>query len=327
MINRRRFIAISASVAGCSLLGQSVTEASARSTVVWRGKALGAIASLSIHHHDRATAERLVRKVVAETERLEQIFSLYRPDSSLSQLNRLGALAAPPADLVTLLERCLVAWELTDGVFDPTVQPLWKLLADHFSRAGADQAGPVPEEIRKSLSLVGFDKVVFDRNRVSFGKRGMALTLNGIAQGYITDRAVDVLRRGGIETSIVDMGEIRALGSKPDGEPWLVGVRGAQFNQEPPRSIGIVNKAVATSSGKGFAFDTAMKYTHLLDPRSGSSASGRESVTVIAPDAVSADALSTAFSLMSRDAIRLVSRSRPEIQAFLTSSVGVTSLL
>jgi thiamine biosynthesis lipoprotein len=327
MIDRRRFIAISAAAAGCSLLGQSVTEASARNTVVWRGKALGAIASLSIHHHDRASAERLVRQVVTETERLEQVFSLYRSDSSLSRLNRLGALAAPPADLITLLERCRVAWELTDGVFDPTVQPLWRLLADHFSRAGVDQSGPVPEEIRKALSLVGFDKVVFDRNRVSFGKRGMALTFNGIAQGYITDRAVNILRRGGIETSIVDMGEIRALGSKPDGEPWLVGIRGAQFNQEPHRSISIVNKAAATSSGKGFAFDTAMKYTHLLDPRDGSTASGQESVTVIAPDAVSADALSTAFGLMSRDAIRLVSRRRPGIQAFLTSSGGVTSAL
>ncbi|MBX3584436.1 MAG: FAD:protein FMN transferase [Rhizobiaceae bacterium] len=327
MIDRRRFIAISAAAAGCSLLGQSVTEASARNTVVWRGKALGAIASLSIHHHDRASAERLVRQVVTETERLEQVFSLYRSDSSLSRLNRLGALAAPPADLITLLERCRVAWELTDGVFDPTVQPLWRLLADHFSRAGVDQSGPVPEEIRKALSLVGFDKVVFDRNRVSFGKRGMALTFNGIAQGYITDRAVNILRRGGIETSIVDMGEIRALGSKPDGEPWLVGIRGAQFDQEPHRSISIVNKAAATSSGKGFAFDTAMKYTHLLDPRDGSTASGQESVTVIAPDAVSADALSTAFGLMSRDAIRLVSRRRPGIQAFLTSSGGVTSAL
>src|SRR5690606_35645408 len=96
--------------------------------VTWRGWALGAEASLTIHHPDRAVAERLVRRVVAEVERLEQIFSLYRPDSTLSQLNRAGALAAPPSDLVAVLEASGRVWKASSGAFDPTVQPLWKLL-------------------------------------------------------------------------------------------------------------------------------------------------------------------------------------------------------
>lgn len=225
-LSRRRFIAISAAAVGCSLMISGARASAASEVVTWRGQALGAQALLVIHHHDRAAAERLVREVVAEVERLEQIFSLYRPDSALSQLNRVGALAAPPPDLVTLLEASREVWELSEGAFDPTVQPLWRLLAEHFSRPSADPAGPPAARLQYALALVGFDKLVFSQDRIAFARRGMALTLNGIAQGYITDRAVEVLRQGGIGKSMVDMGEIRALGTRPDGSPWRVGIEG-----------------------------------------------------------------------------------------------------
>src|SRR5690606_9395837 len=101
------------------------------------------------------------------------------------------------------------------------------LYARHFSAAGADPAGPSHEQHREALALVGFDKIRFSRDRVSFSRAGMALTFNGIAQGYITDRVVDLLREGGIASSLVDMGEIRTLGVKPDKAPWTVAVDGA----------------------------------------------------------------------------------------------------
>jgi thiamine biosynthesis lipoprotein len=326
MMNRRRFIAISAAAAGCSLAWSGVAAAAPTGTVTWRGKALGASASLTIHHHDEARAEGLVRQVVQEVERLEQVFSLYRADSALSQLNRQGALAAPPPDLVALLEAGRTAWEVTAGAFDPTVQPLWLLLAEHFSRAGAAPDGPARDRIAETLELVGFDKVAFDRNRIAFGRRGMALTLNGIAQGYITDRAVDILRRGGIENSLVDMGEIAALGSNADGAPWRIGIEAAD-RIEPAASVSLVNRAAATSSGGGFAFDAASRFSHLLDPRDGTSARRHRSVTVIAPEATSADAFSTAFALMPRDAIRQVMQSRPELGVYLARRDGSASFL
>lgn len=313
-LNRRRFIGISAACAGLTLLPFGRAAMAEAHPVTWNGQALGAQATLVIHHHDRLAAERLVEQAVAEVARLERIFSLYREDSALVELNRLGALAAPPADLVELLKTSQQAWAATGGAFDPTVQPLWTLYARHFSAAGADKAGPPHEQLREVLGRVGFDKVKFSRDRISFSRPGMALTFNGIAQGYITDRVVDLLREGGIASSLVDMGEIRTLGVKPDKAPWKVAVDGAPMGDDLSATLEVVDKAVATSSVEGFHFDGAGRFNHLLDPRSGATAGQWKSMTVIAPDAAAADALSTAFNLMDADAIARIVRARNGIE-------------
>ncbi len=225
---RRRFIGISAAAAGLALLPFGAIAHAEAEAVRWHGRALGAPAELIVHHHDRARAERLVARAAAEIARLERIFSLYMPDSALSTLNRQGALAAPPPELVELLEQSRAVWALTGGVFDPTVQPLWRAYADHFAAPGADPAGPsqerIPgadpagpsqERIANALALVGFDGVGFNRDRIAFARPGMALTLNGIAQGFITDRIVELLRAGGVTSTLADVGEIRALGRRP----------------------------------------------------------------------------------------------------------------
>ena len=114
-----------------------------------------------------------------------------------------------------MLDECRRYWELTGGAFDPTVQALWTLYWEHFSRPRHDPAGPSADALRTALDKVGFRHVAFDRSRIVLGRRGMGLTLNGIAQGYATDRVVALLRAEGIERSLVDMGESRALGSPP----------------------------------------------------------------------------------------------------------------
>ena len=319
VMNRRRFISITAAAAGCGLtLSGAIAAVPSQEAVNWRGRALGALASLRIYHPDRAIAERLVRQVIREVDRLEEIFSLYRAESALSQLNRMGALVAPPSDMVAVLETCRNVWELTDGAFDPTVQPLWTVLARHFSDPDADRSDPAPADIRGALELVGFDKVKFDLNRIALSRRGMALTFNGIAQGYITDRAVELLRRGGIEKSMVNLGEIRVTGTKPDGGPWRVAIGNDTFLTDGPEMLKLVDKAVATSSGAGFSFDSAGRFNHLIDPRSGAGSHGNRHVTVVAQDAMRADAYSTAFSLMPREDIRSVLQREHDIEAIIS---------
>jgi thiamine biosynthesis lipoprotein len=131
--------------------------------------------------------------------RLETVFSLYRPDSSLCELNRHGMLVAPPAELSELLTLCDHFWRLTQGMFDPTVQPLWQCYADHFAMNDRTAEGPSAAKRKEALELVGWEKVRFNRDKVVFNRRGMGLTLNGIAKGYITDRVVEFLRAAGIE--------------------------------------------------------------------------------------------------------------------------------
>lgn len=316
LLDRRRFISIAASAAGMAML-PSGSSAREMQTVTWEGNALGAAARMTLHHPDKRAAELLIRQAVVETERLERIFSLYRPDSALSELNRVGALATPPAELVAVLQASRDVWDLTGGAFDPTVQPLWTLLAEHFGRTKPDPSGPPRERLGEALQRVGLDKVAFSANRVAFARAGMALTLNGIAQGFITDRIVDLLRRGGVTRTLVDMGEIRATGPRPDGSPWTVGIEDPRNGGGLATVLEVEDRAVATSSGEGFRFDAAGRFNHLIDPRSGLGAGRYRSVAVAAPDATAADAFSTAFSLLAPDEVRMIVERRPGLEAHL----------
>lgn len=300
-IGRRRFIGISAAAAGLSLLPFTAQARAEAHMVSWRGVALGAEATIRVHHHDEAAAKEAVALVVQDLQRLEAIFSLYRQDSALMILNSRGVLEAPPGELVDLLEQCRRFHALTGGAFDPSVQPLWRLYHAHFSRPGADPDGPAEADLGAALRMIGFDRVLLSRDRIAL-RGGMALTLNGIAQGYITDRAVERLRRQGIAHTLVDLGESRALGQHPDGRPWQAAIA-------DPDGAGVVDMvplpdlAIATSSGSGFRFDPQGRITHILDPGTGRSPRRYSSVSVILPNATAADALSTAFSMMPEDRI------------------------
>ena len=274
----------------------------------WHGKALGAAAELIFYADDAAQAQRLIKHVAVEISRLEAIFSLYREDSALSTLNRQGALAMPPPELIEVLEISHKVWQLTEGAFDPTIQPLWRAYAEHFANTDADPDGP---DIAASLALVGFDKVSFNRDRITFAKAGMALSLNGIAQGYITDRVIDLLRAGGVTSALADIGEIRTLGARPDGTSWRVEIAGSQI-------VELVDRALATSSASGFRFAGPQSPGHILDPRSGAAPSLYNSVSVLAPQAAFADALATGFCLLPRPAIDTLLPDLPLIDVLIS---------
>jgi thiamine biosynthesis lipoprotein len=301
-MKRRRFIGITAAAAGMALLPICFRRARAGAAPaelrIWRGVALGADAVLQIHHPDAAAADRLIERSIAEVRRLEGVFSLYRADSAIATLNRQGFLDDPPTDLVRLLGDSERYSRLTDGAFDATVQPLWRLYEAHFGQSEPDPAGPPATARAAAVALVGHDGIAIDASRIGFRRPGMGLTLNGIAQGYITDRVAELLLRSGIENSLVDMGEIRALGERPTGEAWRIGLEDPVTPERIAETIEIRNVAVATSGGYGTRFDPAGRFNHIFDPRSGQSSSRYLSVSVIAPLATTADALSTGFSLM-----------------------------
>jgi FAD:protein FMN transferase len=299
---RRRFIGITAAAAGMALLPLRFGEALAREASprlrVWRGTALGADATLQIHHPDADLADRLIQRSIAEVHRLERIFSLYRRDSAISVLNGQGFLADPPTDFVQLLAHAEHFSRLTDGAFDATVQPLWRLYAAHFGQPRPDPSGPSDHARLAAVAAVGHTGVEFGAGAVRFHRAGMGLTLNGIAQGYITDRIAELLLNSGIDQALVDMGEIKALGSRPDGGPWEVGLEDPTSPDRIVQTLPIRNLAVATSGGYGTRFDGAGHFNHIFDPANGMTSSRYLSVSVVAPRATDADALSTAFSLM-----------------------------
>ncbi|NVN88288.1 MAG: FAD:protein FMN transferase [Rhodopseudomonas sp.] len=313
-LTRRRMITIAAAAAGSVVLG-SARAARAGEPVRWQGTALGAQVSIEIHHPDRVEAARLIDLSLREVRRLERQFSLYQPDSAICELNRSGVLVAPDVDMVTLLRASLDFADLTGGAFDPTVQPLWRLYEEHFSSERPDPAGPAPARLAEALAKVGHDGLRVTADRVVLLKRGAALTLNGIAQGFATDRVVELLRGAGLSTTLVDMGEIRAIGARPDGAPWRIGLADPEKPGALTETVEIIDRAVATTAAAGFRFDRDGRFTHLFDPATGRSPALYRTISVLAPTATEADALSTALSLMSLYRVEEIVRSRRGVQA------------
>ena len=138
----------------------------------------------------------------------------------------------------------------------------------------------------------------------------MAATLNGIGQGSITDRVVELLRAEGVENALVDMGETRAVGTHPEGGPWRVGIEDPAVRGEVAERVSLTNRAIATSGGYGTQFDPAGRFNHIFDPTNGHTSWRYRAVSTIASTATEADALSTAFCLMPAEQIRAVVQAR-----------------
>ncbi|RMF01487.1 MAG: FAD:protein FMN transferase [Alphaproteobacteria bacterium] len=266
----------------------------------WRGFALGADARLVLWAVDEREARAAIDSCVREIERLEQIFSLYRRGSEISRLNATGRLAGASADLLHLLRLSRGINAVTDGLFDPTIQPLWTFYRDWY--AGNPERRPPPEpKIAAVLKRVGMAKVDMAGKSVSL-MDGSSLTLNGIAQGYITDRVAAILRRRGWRHVLIDLGEVRALDGKPDGTPWHVAIR------ETGRSLPLAGGALATSAGSALSFDASGRTSHIISPSTGRSVAHWRAVTVRHPSAAIADALSTALVLAGQREMSMIAR-------------------
>jgi FAD:protein FMN transferase len=300
-LSRRRFLTIAAAAGGALAFGKY--GRAAPPLAHWRGVALGADASITLRHPE---ADRIVAAALAEIERLENIFSLYRAHSAISRLNAHGRLDQPPFEMLELLGMCGAVHAATGGLFDPTIQPVWATYAEHYANGRA----PEEDAIRAALAKVGWPGVTVEASALTVADPGMALTLNGIAQGYIADRVVAFLRGEGLRDVLVNTGEYRALGGHPDGGSWPVSLRDGERLLEMP--VHLRDLALATSATLGTAFDVEGKVGHILHPATGRPCAPTwRLISVTGPSAALADALSTAMCLMTRAEIKSVLDSFP----------------
>lgn len=278
-IHRRAVLLGAAALA--SMPGAALTSPALRT---WRGTAMGAGARITLAHPD---ADTLIARARAEIDRLEDIFSLYRAGSALSRLNRAGELIAPPFELLECLSLCARVHTASGGRFDPSIQPLWSLYAETHSAGNT----PTRAQIDAALARVGWNGVRYDSGAVRL-RPGMALTLNGVAQGYAADRVAALLRDAGVEQALIDTGEIRAMDAPEGRDGWPVTVKDG-----PEITLG--NRGLATSSPLGTVFDTGGAVGHILSPQTGLPVTARwRTISISAPRAAVADALSTAGAMM-----------------------------
>lgn len=279
-MNRRGVLSILAATGAAAFASSHLTHAS---TFAWTGTVLGADARISITGLSHEEASRAVTLARDEAERLENAFSLYRPDSELSRLNRDGYLDHPSQDFRLLLERSLAASTQTGGAFNPAIQPVWTFLARHFAGDNS-RRDPDALELKRVLHFCDPARISVSPPRIELAP-GMALTFNGIAQGYVTDAIARIFESRGLRDILVDLGEIYAL----PGRAWDIAIDGGG------RHLALSKRAAAQSAGRGTLFTADGRWHHLIDPSTGCSANRLDAVTVTAASATEADLLSTAL--------------------------------
>ncbi len=293
---RRHALRIFAAVAGLPLMIAGLRATVPKAQLhTWQGDVLGAASELTLWHTDAAFARAAILKVRVEIERFERIFSLYRTDSEIVRLNASGKLIKPSRDLCTLIEQSQRLGTLSGGAFDISVQPLWKLYEAHFWSRADTQPDFVSRAHDTAHALVDFRNIDSGSSSIAFARSGMAITLNSIAQGYITDAIADLLRNEGFESAVVDLGEIRALGRHPDGRPWRLGIRDSKSFAAIEHTVELEDTALAVSGGYGTTFDDSGRFHHIFDPRTGASANTLADTAVIGPSATIANGLATAI--------------------------------
>jgi thiamine biosynthesis lipoprotein len=292
MISRRRFLAITS----CA-----ITTGSSAMAAKWTGVALGANASITLYG-DPHRAQIALRTAKDTLSRLQGMFSLYDPKSVISVLNRTGRVEMPP-EFSALIKDVGHAFLHSDGLFDPTIQPLWSTLLNGQDTQTAD-----------ALSLVGWQNVDTKNQTITFLKRNMAISLNGIAQGFVTDLVSNVLASHGFVDTIVNIGEY-AVG----GRSAHLGIADAQG--EILASKHIRNGAIATSSPSALMLRSDAG--HILHPVLGTVNSIWDTVSVRAKTARFADAYSTALTLTTDTALARRLLATGEIQGvFMKTTNG-----
>lgn len=260
------------------------------------GLAFGTTVSLRVLHDDASIARAALAAAISAVQDVDRLMSLYRTDSQLSALNRDGRLDQPDPRLVAVLEEAQAVSAATDGAFDVTVQPLWQ--------AASQQADP-----RRTLAQVGWRRMMVTSEAIWLDAPGMAVTLNGIAQGYGADAALAALRAHGIQHALLDTGELATLGVRDDGAPWTLGIRDPRSETGIAQALQADGRCLATSGDYASAFSADYSRHHIFDPRTGNSPEELASVSVLAPTGMAADALSTACMVLGAErAMQLAAR-------------------
>jgi thiamine biosynthesis lipoprotein len=269
----------------------------------YREPHMGTEFKLVLYSTDEAAARLASRAAFDRIEDLNAKLSDYDPESELMRLcERAGGPPVPVGDdLFRVLESAQEFSRISDGAFDVTISPVGRL----WRRARRDRKMPDPELLARARTLVDYRNVVLDpaARTVLLRKPGMKLDLGGIAKGYASDRAMDVLQSHGIRHALVAAaGDIKVSEPPPGSEGWVVAVaplEAASGGEGPGPSLRLTNQAVSTSGdAERFVEIGGVRYSHILDPRSGLGVVGRSSATVVAPDATMSDALATILSIL-----------------------------
>ncbi len=246
-------------------------------------------------------AEEAVDQAAEEIKRLDSALSTGNEESQVSKLNANGG-GSLTEDTKYLFEKSMDLYESTDGLFDIAIYPVMEA----WGFPTQDYKVPDKTELQNLLALTDASKIQYkeEENSVSFEEEGMKIDFGGIAKGYTSSRIMKIYKDLGVTSGLVNLGgNVQALGTKPDGSKWKVGIQDPEGKEDYLGTLSIMDQAVITSGGYERYFEEDGKtYHHIIDPRTGYPAdSGLISVTIVSSDGTLADGLSTSLFIMGKD--------------------------
>lgn len=271
---------------------------------------MGTVVNLTVVSDDPAKARVAVQACLDRMVDLEQVLSRFLPESQLSQLNQAGFLEQADPALLKVVAESLKISQLSGGAFDITVKPV----------LDAIQSGRAPTEHERAA--VGYQNLQIDGTQITYLKSGMGITLDGIAKGYIVDRGVEVLQGHGFGNIMVEAGgDLMANGQPANGEAWKLGVIDPRPAGDSSylTSFSVTNQAVATSGDYVQHYTEDKRQHHIVNPQTGSSPSELASVTMLAPNAMLADAFSTTVMVTGIETGLLLVNQLPDVETLLVT--------
>lgn len=263
---------------------------------------MGVPFQIVLYSADEATANRAAQAAYRRLKQLNAILSDYDPESELSRLCQLSGPNRPVSvspELFGILSRSNELSKKTGGAFDVTVGPVVKL----WRKSRRKKQLPVAQQLAESLTRVGHSAMVLNTTNksVTLNKPQMQLDLGAIAKGYAADEMIVVLSQHGIRTALIDAsGDVTCQGAPPNSTGWRVGVVSRKNpDQDPTLYLRLKNMSVATSGDAHQAnVIDGVRYSHIVDPKTGIGLTKPMTVSVIAPSGEQADSLASAVSVM-----------------------------
>ena len=256
---------------------------------------MGTFVAMTAIHSSKDEAEQAIGLAFLEIDRLNAMLTHYEKSSPIGTFNASGKLEQAPAEVSDLIARSLYYNHETAGAFDITVKPLIDLYKNSF----AVDHKPTESEIDLTLKRVGSDNMRYDAGSIVFAKSEMGITLDGIAKGYIVDKASEVLAANGVANHLINAGgDIKTSGKAAQGKAWTVAVQDPSKKKEYPDIITLSDGAIATSGNYEIYYDNEKLFHHIVNGRTGHSPQLASSVTVVAPTVMDADALATSVFVM-----------------------------
>ena len=280
----------------------------------YHGDAMGTVISVYVWTDDEAKAAKSAQVVFDEMKRIDKVMTTWTDDSEVSHIN--AAAGDKPVQVsdetYTVIERAQDVSKRTKGIFDITVgafKGLWKFDQD------MDGTLPDPKDVKLRLQNIGYRDVILDKAKktVFLRRKGMSITLGGIAKGYAVDKCVKLLYDQGLTSFMVQAGGDMFVAGKKGNDPWVVGIRDPRGPRDQMFAVAPVEDHSFSTSGdyeRGFVKD-GVRYHHILDPRTGMPAHASRSVTIRAKDAFTADAWSKVMFILGwQEGLKVIEREK-----------------